>query len=237
MGLQRQGQQRGDGHEEPGRGAAPRGTGRAHVPAAPVRLACAGSVRPASTPVSTCSRGCIPNDPPCLKKILTALASSNQANCDLRTVLRFVAPAACRSLDAGCFADTPFRTFADEGVDRGAPLRGEDLDLGPDVWADVDGERDRVLAPARPGRQSPVSSRGSGRRNRSGSDRSACPVRHFHTPTTTAPGPKACIRPACRPASDSHGGARRRQDRGSDAPGRAPRGRSRSDSPVRTPRC
>ena len=162
MGLQRQGQQRGDGHEEPGRGAAPRGTGRAHVPAAPVRLACAGSVRPASTPVSTCSRGCIPNDPPCLKKILTALASSNQANCDLRTVLRFVAPAACRSPDAGCFANTPFRTFADEGVDRGAPLRGEDLDLGPDVgqtWTvsgtvfsrlrvPVDSRRFRLAAPA-----------------------------------------------------------------------------------------
>ena len=54
---------------------------------------------------------------------------------------------------------------------------------------------------------------------------------------TSASWPGRGTRCPCRPASDSHGGARRRQARGSDAPGRAPRGRSRSDSPVRTPRC
>ncbi len=54
---------------------------------------------------------------------------------------------------------------------------------------------------------------------------------------TSAAWPGRGTRCPCRPASDSHGGGRRRQARGSDAPGRAPRGRSRSDSPVRTPRC
>ena len=71
LGLKRQGQERGDGHEEPGRQAARREAPAAQTPR-PSALVRAGAVSwlPTSTPVSTCSRGCILNDPPCLKKTL-----------------------------------------------------------------------------------------------------------------------------------------------------------------------
>ena len=65
------------------------------------------------------------------------------------------------------------------------------------------------------------------------------PARHrrcLGAAATSPAWPGRGTRCPCRPASDSHGGARRPPARGSDAPGRAPRGRSRSDSPVRTPR-
>ena len=86
-------------------------------------------------------------------------------------------------------------------------------------------------------------------RSRASAGHACRPTRR--SPARTRPRPRRCLGAAatsaswpgrgtrcpCRPASDSHGGGRRRQARGSDAPGRAPRGRSRSDSPVRTPRC
>ena len=76
LGLKRQGQERGDGHEEPGRPAArpraakPQPRRRPGRPGSALVRAGAVSLLPTSTPVSTCSRGCILNDPPCLKKTL-----------------------------------------------------------------------------------------------------------------------------------------------------------------------
>ena len=90
----------------------------------------------------------------------TGVVESGQLRSAHSTALR--GPGCLPISGRGCFANTPFRTFADEGVDRGAPLRGEDLDLGPDVgqtWTvsgtvfsrlrvPVDSRRFRLAAPA-----------------------------------------------------------------------------------------
>ena len=68
LGLKRQGQERGEGRgglrRERAGGAGPR-PGR---PGSALVRADAVSLLPTSTPVSSCSHGCILNDPPCLKK-------------------------------------------------------------------------------------------------------------------------------------------------------------------------